>query len=109
MSATAPKLIWWSVRGTRSSLPSWLYASADWTPLHHLEWLTAARARVLLRDGAGIHVGTPSPLERARQLDGEASVLVRLAGAGWSPVSHNLFPARARARAFAVARLGYAL
>jgi len=96
-------------RQGHTDLAAWLRAINDWTPLHHLEWLTPERARVLLREGADLLVGTPSALERARQVDGDASALVRLAGGGWSPASHSLFPARARAHALAVARLGYAL
>ena len=58
---------------TRSvAVVSWLEQTAGWHPLHHLEQLTAARARALLDAGADIHQrpseGGPTPLERATEL-----------------------------------------
>ncbi|EOD05501.1 hypothetical protein EMIHUDRAFT_351152 [Emiliania huxleyi CCMP1516] len=82
-----------------ADLAAWLVASRGWTPLAHLETLTAARATSLLRSGASLHEGEPTPLRRAAGGEGEAAALVRRAAAPWSPASHSLFPAAARARA----------
>ena len=92
----------------RDGAPPRLQATADRTPPHHLEQLTPERARALLRGGADVRAGAPSPLERARTVGGEASALV-LRAARWSEGSHELFPAAARAQAVAVLRLGYLL
>ena len=67
--------------------------------------LTPERARALLRGGADVHaraVGVadaPSPFElaAAHQSGGAAQLVVR-AAAPWSPETHELFPAAARAR-----------
>ena len=48
-----------------ADLAAWLVASRGWTPLAHLETLTAARALSLLRSGASLHEGEPTPLQRA--------------------------------------------
>ena len=48
-----------------TSIAAWLIASRGWTPLAHLESLTAARALSLLRSGASLHEGGPTPLQRA--------------------------------------------
>ena len=90
-------------------LAAWLRRAQAWTPLHHLEVLTPARALALLRDGADLYAGAPSPLERAKTTPGEASALVVLAGERWSPQTHHLFPAASRAYAVEVMRLGYLL
>merc|ERR1712153_64454 len=82
-----------------ADLAAWLVASRGWTPLAHLETLTAARATSLLRSGASLHEGEPTPLQRAVGGEGEAAALIRRAAAPWSPASHSLFPAAARARA----------
>ncbi|EOD20203.1 hypothetical protein EMIHUDRAFT_369223, partial [Emiliania huxleyi CCMP1516] len=82
-----------------ADLAAWLDASRGWTPLAHLETLTAARATSLLRSGASLHEGEPTPLQRAAGGEGEAAALIRRAAAPWSPASHSLFPAAARARA----------
>ena len=82
-----------------ADLAAWLVASRGWTPLAHLETLTAARALSLLRSGASLHEGEPTPLQRAAGGEGEAAALIRRAAAPWSPASHSLFPAAARARA----------
>ena len=67
-------------------------------------------ARELLRGGADIHAGSPSPLERALRSEGEVSAMVRLAAAAtWSPFSHHLFPEHSRKHAAALLRLGYLL
>ena len=36
---------------------AWLQSSRTWTALHHVEVITAARARELLRGGADLHAG----------------------------------------------------
>ncbi|EOD36786.1 hypothetical protein EMIHUDRAFT_351844 [Emiliania huxleyi CCMP1516] len=88
-------------------LAAWLVASRGWTPLAHLETLTAARATSLLRSGASLHEGEPTPLRRAAGGAGEAAALVRRAAAPWSPASHSLFPASARERAALLVRSIY--
>ena len=96
-------------RGGHVKLADWLRCAQAWTPLHHLEVLTPARALSLLRGGADLHTGSPSPLERARTVPGEVSALVVHAGRRWSPQTHHLFPATARSYAVEVLRLGYLL
>ena len=90
-----------------ADLAAWLVASRGWTPLAHLETLTAARATSLLRGGASLHEGEPTPLRRAAGGAGEAAALIRRAAAPWSPASHSLFPAAAREYAVTVMRIGY--
>ncbi|EOD05751.1 hypothetical protein EMIHUDRAFT_359788 [Emiliania huxleyi CCMP1516] len=90
-----------------ADLAAWLVASRGWTPLAHLETLTAARALSLLRSGASLHEGEPTPLQRAAGGEGEAAALIRRAAAPWSPASHLLFPAAARARAALLVRSIY--
>ncbi|EOD29526.1 hypothetical protein EMIHUDRAFT_365862 [Emiliania huxleyi CCMP1516] len=90
-----------------ADLAAWLVASRGWTPLAHLETLTAARALSLLRSGASLHEGEPTPLRRAAGGEGEAAALIRRAAAPWSPASHSLFPAPARARAALLVRSIY--
>ena len=94
--------------GGHAKLLAWLQESREWTPLHHLEVLTADRTRALLRGGADLRSGSPSPLELAQHTEGEASALVRQA-ACWSEGSHHLFPATARVYAVEVMRVGYLL
>ncbi|EOD07723.1 hypothetical protein EMIHUDRAFT_359185 [Emiliania huxleyi CCMP1516] len=90
-----------------ADLAAWLVASRGWTPLAHLESLTAARATSLLRSGASLHEGEPTPLRRAAGGEGEAAALIRRAAAPWSPASHSLFPAAAREYAVMVMRIGH--
>ena len=89
-------------------LASWLARTRDWTPLHHVEQLSCARTVALLRGGAELHVGSVSPLDRARQSQGEVSELI-LRAASWSPRSHELFPPEDRQYVVAMLRLGYQL
>ena len=94
----------------QAELTAWLVRTRGWTPLHHLEELTTARARTLLRDGADPHAQpTPTPAERASAVDGEVSELVLRAARPWSRVSHELYPDAARARAVELLRLGQQL
>ena len=92
----------------RTELLAWLRLSPDWTPLHHHEVISADRARTLLRGGANLLSGSPSPLELAQRTTGEASTLVQRAGR-WSEGSHQLFPGEARAYAAELLRIGYLL
>ena len=77
--------------------------------------------RALLVEGADVRAGdgeadapTPFSLAAARLLlgdgadDGRAALIVR-AAAPWSPGTHALFPAGARARAVALLRIGWLL
>ena len=107
----------------QDKVSAWLTLSREWSsPLHHLEIISADRARDLLRAGADLNAagqqGGPTPLSLARAL-GEAgsaaaasqtpSELVLRAAELWSPEGHNLFPAAARARAVEMLRLGVLL
>ena len=95
--------------------------SHEWcSPLHHLEILSAGRARALLRAGADVgaaaRAGGPTPLSLAQALGeagqaaaGSAAELVLRAAEPWSPETHDLFPAAARARAVELLRLGFLL
>ena len=98
------------------AIAAWLASSRGWTALHHLDTLTAGRARALLRGGAGPLVRRvadgPTPLDVARtpaHRDGEAAALVRRAAEPWSPATHALWPEAARACAVTLARLGFQL
>ena len=93
----------------RLELCAWLERSRDWSPLHYIEQLSLPRAIALLHGGADVHVGSPSPLERARKVGGEVGELVARAAGPWSPTTHELFPPAERRRAVALLRLGYLL
>ena len=54
-----------------------------------------------------LSLGEPTPLQRAAGGEGEAAELVRRAAAPWSPASHSLFTAAARARAALLVRSLY--
>jgi hypothetical protein len=102
---------------------NWLVSSRPWsTPLHHVSVIDVERARWLLRDGADIYAaespGAPTPLSLARlepplsgglPPDGSAAQLVLQASLPWSPQTHELFPATARAQAVMLLRMGYLL
>lgn len=93
-----------------TELYAWLLESHSWTPLHHLEVLTTEHVVALLRSGASVHAGTPSPLQRAQlRSDCKASALLKWAAGKWSPQTHHTFPREARARATELLRLGYLL
>ena len=114
---------------------SFLELSSEWTPLAHLEELTEARCVTMLRGGASLHRGSPTPLERAKSAEdivaraarpetpeslvpplahgpavllSVADLIVRASGP-WSPFTHHLFPEGARARARSLLFLGAAL
>ena len=100
---------------------AWLTATRLWsTPLHHLTIIDGQRARALLRAGADLHAaaeaGGPTPLSlaTARRAEGQApasspAALVLQAAGPWSPATHPLFPAAARARAVELLLLGQRL
>jgi hypothetical protein len=106
-----------------SGLADWLQLSAGWTPLHHLETLTAQRATALLRSGTNCphaipeaDAAGPTPLTRAYELQqegqapkGSAAALLIAATGSWSPETHHLFPAPARACARAAMCVGFCL
>ena len=92
------------------ALAAWFAATRDFTtPLHHAEFISADRARALLRGGADVHARSGpdgrTPLEVARQLveqgagDDSAAALFVKAAQPWSPDTHELFPEPARRRA----------
>jgi hypothetical protein len=95
----------------------WIDTTSRWTsPLHHFEFLPIERVRALLAEGADLRAGdgkahAPTPLSLAMKLlqgadDGRAALIVR-AAAPWSPKTHALFPAGAKARAVEVLRIGW--
>ena len=100
----------------------WLDATRRWSsPLHHYEFVSLERVRALLVGGADVRAGdgeadAPTPLSlasaRLRRDDGagddRAALIVR-AAAPWSPSPHALFPARAKARAVELLRIGWLL
>ena len=103
-----------AARNNHHALTEWLALSREWSPLHHLEFLSPERTRALLRGGADLHLApstgdTATPLERARQLapaSASASLVVRAAGP-WSTTTHELFGDAERARAVALAHSLY--
>ena len=97
----------------------WLISSRQWcTPLHHLDTIDVARARLLLRNGADLHSRFegrgPSPLSIAklmyniRTIDSAANIVIR-AAQQWSPDTHDLFPRSSRARAIEMLLIGHRL
>ena len=92
------------------NMASWFATSLHWSPLHHLEVLTPARAFALLRAGAGANAAAgasgPTPLDRAKELcssgradAGSAAHVVLAWGAPWSRQTHKHYPPKVRARA----------
>jgi hypothetical protein len=100
----------------------WLEATNRWTSqLHHFDFLPIERVRALLVAGADVRAddggaNAPTPLSLAvakllrgdRLHDDRAALIVR-AAAPWSPNTHALFPARAKARAVELVRIGWLL
>jgi ankyrin repeat protein len=101
----------------------WLEVTRRWTsPLHHFELISFERVRALLVGGADVRAGdggddAPTPLGLAsarllRRADGPddgrsgGAALISRAVAPWSPGSHALFPAAAKARAIELLWLG---
>ena len=118
--APRPSETEWS--GYSPAVASWLARSRGWsTPLHHLQLLTPERTRALLRAGADVSAGSPSPLQLAEAMvqeeasagasaDGESSAeLVRRAAEPWSAANHELFPDDPRARAVELLHTGHLL
>jgi hypothetical protein len=100
----------------------WLAATRRWTSqLHHFEFLPIERVRALLVEGADVSAGdgeadAPTPLSLAtarllssEQLDDGRAALIASAAAPWSPKTHALFPAAAKARAVELLRIGWPL
>jgi hypothetical protein len=101
----------------------WLEATRRWTSqLHHFEFLPIERVRALLVEGADVAAGdgeadapTPVGLAAARLLLGDGrppdsrASLIASAAAPWSPRTHALFPAGAKARAVELLRIGLLL
>jgi hypothetical protein len=103
----------------------WLEATSRWTsPLHHFEFLPIEGVRALLVEGADVRAGdagpdapTPLSLAEARLLRGDGfeddravrAALIVSAAAPWSPKTHALFPAGAKARAVELLRIGWLL
>ena len=120
-------LLPWSSGVDRLPVQTWLVESWCWvSPLHHLELVSPPRARALLRAGARIHEKEPSPIPdavisafglpktspllRAQQHpDGPVAGLILRAAQPWSPASHELFPAPARAAACTLLLIGESL
>jgi len=90
-------------------MSAWLQRTRDWTPLHHIEQLTIERAKALLRAGAALHSGSPSPLERATEVGGAVGELVKTAAEPWTPRRHELFPAAMREWVVATMRVAHRL
>lgn len=98
---------------------TWLSESRDWnTVLHHFSCMRALDVYEMLRLGADLHASAradgPTPLTIARAMHaaagpalGATGRLVLIAAGPWTPASHALFPARARARAVEVLRMGH--
>jgi hypothetical protein len=98
----------------------WLEATRRWSsPLHHFELLSLERVRALLVAGTDVRAAadggadapTPVSLAAARLrlgADGRAALIVA-AAAPWSPATHALFPAPAKARAVEALRVGWLL
>ena len=98
----------------------WLDTTSRWSsPLHHFELLPLERVRALLVAGADVRAAddggadapTPVSLAVARLrlgADGRAALIIA-AAAPWSPKTHALFPALAKARAVELLRVGWLL
>jgi hypothetical protein len=100
----------------------WLEATRRWTSrLHHFEFLPLERVRALLVEGAdvravdgGADAPTPLGVAAARLLRGDGAddgraALIASAAAPWSPETHALFPAGAKAFAVELLRIGWLL
>jgi len=108
-----------ATRRGHAEVAAWLTTSEQWaTPLHHLSVIDAARARAELRGGASLDaavLGGPTPLSLAREMmllaatGSAAADLVLQAARPWSPDTHALFPAAARALAAALLITGHLL
>ena len=107
----------YATKHDQPAIAAWLVLSRGWsTPLHHLDTITAGRARALLRGGADLRAAAsadgPTPLTVAASLDDDASgaaALVRRAAEPWDPATHELWPDAARACAVTLVRLGFKL
>ena len=101
------------------TLAAWLRDSCKWTtPLHHVAVISTSRTLALLRAGASIDAkdqeGDLTPLALACELhakgeapNGTPAALVLKAAQPWSPETHALFPAAARAYAVQMMLIGH--
>ena len=81
----------------------------EYPPLLHIEALTPQRTTALLRGGASPverHGGVTAAELAAKLPASEAGRLILRAAAPWSPADHELWGAKARARASALLKLG---
>ena len=110
---------WWArdlaEANEHDEVVTWLDASNDFTPLHHLEVLEPQRTLALLRAGDYSPVaGHPSPAMRAKNFlrrykDDEAAKMIVRASEPWSPDTHALWGDTQRARVLELLKIGYLL
>lgn len=110
---------WWArdlaEANEHNELVTWLDASMDFTPLHHVEVLLPSRARALLRSGKCSPVaGLASPAVRAKNYlrnheNDEAARIILRASQPWSTVTHHLWGVDHRAHVFELLKIGYEL
>ena len=106
-SSQAEKL---AEKNGHTELLKWLRQSVEYPPLLHIEALTPQRTTALLRGGASPverHGGVTAAELAAKLPPSEAGRLILRAAAPWSPADHELWGAKARARASALLKLGY--
>jgi ankyrin repeat protein len=98
-----------AVRSGNKDLVKWLRASADYSPLHHVEVLAPDRALLLLRSGRFSPTRGPvSAAEVARKYleSNPTASLVVNASKPWSPTRHELWGRPQRALATALLMIG---
>lgn len=93
-----------------------LKKSDDWTQLHHLEHMTVPFARRLLNRGDRIDIGTPTVLDRAKELCAcplvnldFAAYFVLQHGAPWSRVTHRFYPPKIKTLVTPLMRIAFAI
>jgi ankyrin repeat protein len=106
------------------AVAKWLRATANWTPLHHIEQLDEQRVEELTRSGGCVHAPVAlagdvyvTPFTRALNLLSsprkqpvpvrKAAALIVTAGRSWSCAAHQLTPEPKRRRAMQLLHLGY--
>ena len=100
--------------GGHTELLRWLVESRRYSPLHHVQALTAERALELLRAGHSPLARHHSSCKSAADIAAEhprspAAATILRAAAPWTPATHGLWGAGARARAAELCKLGYML
>ena len=100
--------------GGHTELLRWLVESRRYSPLHHVQALTAERALELLRAGHSPVARHHSSCKSAADIAAEhpwspAAATILRAAAPWTPGAHALWGAGARARAAELCKLGYLL